>query len=125
MLEDAVAGHVRKRHRATCPIRKATERKCSCDGPWRARYPKPNGIATEQIERTFRTRREAEAWLSAQTATIAAGTHIAPREAERRLVQIYDVWRETRWPGLEPKTTARYAQVWRTHLAPEFGNRKV
>jgi integrase len=120
-----MAGHVRKRHRATCASRKDASRRCSCDGPWRARYPKPNGIGTAQIERTFATKRDAEHWLTAQAASISHGTHIAPRAGARPLSEIYDAWRETRWPGLEPKTTARYAQVWRTHLEPEFANLKV
>jgi len=95
-------------------------------GRWRARYPNPNGKSpTAQIERTFRTRREADEWLVQQQASILTGTHIAPREGERRLRDVYEAWRETRWPGLEPKTTSRYAQVWRTYLEPEFGGRKV
>ena len=53
------------------------------------------------------------------------GMHISPREGERRVRDVYAIWRETRWPGLEPKTTARYEQVWRTYLEPSFGNRKL
>src|SRR5262249_42287758 len=80
---------------------------------------------TAQIEKTFRTKREAEAWLVTQQAAVLEGVHIAPKEGERRLRDVYDAWRETRWPGLQPKTTARYAQVWRTYLAREFGGRKL
>jgi integrase len=95
-------------------------------GRWRARYPKPNATKpTDQIEKTFRTKREAEAWLVAQQASVLTGSHIAPSEGERRFRDVYDVWRVTRWPGLEPKTTARYGQVWRTYLEPEFGGRKL
>jgi len=106
-----VAGHV-------------SQRKDS--GRWRARYPDPRGkSSTAQIERTFRTKREAEDWLVTQRASVLTGTHVAPREGDRRLRDVYDAWRETRWPGLEPKTTARYGQVWRTYLEPEFGGRKL
>jgi integrase len=95
-------------------------------GRWRARYPKPNGRkVTDQIERTFRTKREAEEWLVQQQASVITGDHISPREGERRFREVYDAWRETRWVGLEPTTTARYGQIWRTYLEAEFGARKV
>jgi integrase len=95
-------------------------------GKWRARYPKPNAVRpTDQIEKTFDRKRDADAWLVAQLSSVSTGMHIAPSEGERRLRDVYDVWRETRWPGLEPKTTARYGQVWRTYLDPEFGGRKL
>jgi integrase len=93
---------------------------------WRARYPKPNAKRkTDQIERTFRTKREAEQWLIEQQASVLTGSHIAPREGERKFVDVYDSWRETKWGALQPKTTARYGQVWRTYLEPEFGGRRL
>jgi integrase len=94
-------------------------------GKWRARYPNLSKGGTAQIERTFRTKRDADEWLVQQQASILNGAHIAPREGERRFRDVYEVWRETRWPGLQPKTTARYGQVWRTYLEPEFGARKL
>ena len=45
---------------------------------WRARYPDPAGKGTDQIERVFRTRAEAEAWLAGQTHSVATGTHLDP-----------------------------------------------
>lgn len=93
---------------------------------WRARYPKPNAThPTDQIEKLFNRRADAEAWIHEQQAAIAGGTHVAPSLGARRLKDVYEVWRETRWPGLEPKTTSRYGSIWRAHLEPEFGNRKL
>jgi integrase len=80
---------------------------------------------TDQIEKLFDRKPDAWAWVHQQQASIATGTHIAPHEGERRFRDVYDVWRETRWPGLEPKTTARYGQIWRTYLEPEFAGRKL
>jgi integrase len=93
---------------------------------WRARYPKPNAKhPTDQIEKLFSRRADAEAWIHEQQAAIASGTHVTPSFGGRRFKDVYEVWKETRWPGLEPKTTARYASIWRTYLEPEFGNRKL
>lgn len=112
-----MAGHIRKR-----TYRRADG---STRTVWRVRYPDPRGHNTDQIEKQFATYREAERFRTTQGASLLDETHIAPREGARTLASVYDAWRETRWPGLEPKTTSRYAQVWRTHLEPEFGGRKV
>jgi integrase len=47
-----------------------------------------------------------------------------PTNAERvRLFrEVVAVWEDIRWPGLAPSTTARYGQVVRNYLEPEFGN---
>ena len=63
-----MAGHVRRR-----------------GSGWQARYPDPSGRTnTAKVEKTFRTKREAEDWLVAQQASIQSGTHIAPRQASVR-----------------------------------------
>ena len=42
-------------------------------------------------------------------------------ERPRPFAGVVTVWEETCWPGLAPSTTARYGQVVRNYLTPEFG----
>jgi hypothetical protein len=52
---------------------------------WRARYPDPDWSCptpTAQIEREFRTKAEAEAWLTAQAHSVMTGTHVGPAAAD-------------------------------------------
>src|SRR5689334_9825609 len=101
-------------------IRRRGKRK---DGTWRwqARYADPLRGGTHKIERTFRTRQEAEDWLVSQRASVLQGMHIDPRQAERPFGEVIAAWRET-WPGrLSPTTARRYESIIENYLAPEFG----
>jgi integrase len=89
---------------------------------WRARYPDPSGRNTAaQIERTFDTKRAAEAWLLEQAHAVQAGTHIDPRKAGRPFSEVVAAYKETRYGSLAPTTRDRYDSVLRKHLEPEFG----
>src|SRR5688500_8019861 len=101
-------------------IRRRGKRK---DGSWswQARYTDPLRGGTHKIERTFRTRREAENWLVSQRASVLTSAHIAPRKAERPFAVVIEAWKES-WPGrLSPTTARRYASIIDNYLAPEFG----
>lgn len=39
--------------------------------------------------------------------------------------EVITVWEETCWTGLSPSTTARYGQIVRTYLLPEFGTTPI
>jgi integrase len=105
-------------------IRKRGKRK---DGStvWQARYPDPARGGTHKIERTFRTKDEAQAWLVQQLASIHTGTHISPRQADRLFGEVIDAWKES-WAGrLSPTTERGYESVILNYLRPEFGHRKI
>ena len=89
---------------------------------WQARYvdpPDPTGRT--RIEKTFRTKQEAARWLTQQQAAIIEGQHNDPRKADRPFNDAVEAWRETRATTLAPKTRARYDDVLRLHLVPEWG----
>lgn len=111
-----MAGHIKRRRyrRANGTVREA----------WRARYPDPLKGGTAQIERTFATKREAEAWIKRQGTAVLDGTHVDPRRAERRFEEVAHAWRET-WADLEPKTRAGYEAILGRHVLPRFGSAKV
>jgi integrase len=104
-------------------------KRCNCDGRWQARYPDPRddrqGGLKRKVERSFPTKREAEAWLVSQQADMYAGTYVAPREAERPFREIIEAWRES-WGGrLSPTTAARYKSIVENYLLPEFGSTPI
>jgi integrase len=44
------------------------------------------------------------------------------KQQPRPFKEVVGIWKETCWTGLAPSTTARYDQVVRNYLLPEFGN---
>jgi integrase len=102
-------GHVRKRGKRSDGTTK-----------WQARYADPTD-PRRRIEKTFRTKQEAEEWLTQQQASVLRGDHQDPRRADRPFKDAVAAWRETRLPTLAPKTRDRYEDVLRLHLEPEFG----
>lgn len=91
---------------------------------WRARYPDPTRGGKKQIERQFRTRREAEKWLTSQKAGIQRGEHIDPRDNHRQFEQVAEAWQAT-WLDLEPKTKAGYQAILRRHVLPRWSGVRI
>src|SRR4051812_17509586 len=121
-----MAGHISKRHGATCAKKRDRANRCNCDGPWRVRIPDPSRPGTAQIERRFPAgaKREAEAWKTAQEHALQVGDWIDPRRSSRPFREVVEAWRWT-WVDLEPKTKLGYEAILKSHLLPEFGNRKA
>lgn len=103
-------GHVRKRLRPDGSVQ-----------GWQAMYPDPED-KNKRIMTTKRTRREAEEWLAEQRLAVRDGTHVDPRRANRPFSELVEAWRAGRYLRLQPKTRARYDQIVRKYLLPEFGN---
>jgi integrase len=90
---------------------------------WEARYWDPLNPG-QRHAKMFRTKGEAQNWLTTQHNALLTGTHIAPKQADKLYKEVVDAWRET-WVDIEPKTRGGYEQILRTHLLREFGQRKV
>lgn len=84
---------------------------------WRARYVDPSG---KEVERSFHVKAEATAWITAQTADIAKGSYVAPKDA----VITFDAWAE-RWLAAYSKSrrqsSARQAKTHLKTIREEFG----
>ncbi len=91
---------------------------------WRARYPDPTRGGRRQIERRFRTKREAERWITSQRAASQRGEHIDPRDNGRTINDLAADWRDT-WGSLKPKTTHGYESILHRHILPRWGGAKV
>jgi integrase len=112
-------GHIRRRHKPECTKRRDKSKRCNCDGSWQARYPDPSQFG-KRIERTFRTKLEAEEWLVSEAASQQQGTWSDPRQSERPFRDVIEAWQEG-WHRLSPTTRARYNGVVNNYLLPEFG----
>jgi integrase len=76
---------------------------------WRARFVNPSG---REVERSFHVKAEATAWITAQTADIAKGSYVAPKDA----VMTLDAWAE-RWLATYSKSRRQSsARQAKTHL---------
>ena len=106
-------------------VRRRGKRK---DGSWRweARIPDPSRPGgTHKLERTFRTKQEAEDWIASQRVSILLGNYIDARQGERPFSDVIASWRES-WPNrLSPTTERRYQSILDKYLVPEFGRSPI
>jgi len=118
--------HLRKRHKPECAHRASGgKRRCNCDGSWQARIPDPVRGGTHKIERTFRTKNEADAWAVSQRAGQQQGTWVDPRHAERPFADVVEAWKESWTNRLSPTTAARYRSILNVYLLPTFGQTPI
>lgn len=112
-----MAGHISKRTYTRKDGAKATV--------YRARIPNPHGSKkTDQIEKTFKRKADAERWMVQQGALILTGTHLDPRKAKVSFAEVAEMW-EAEWMSLEAKTREGYRSVLARHLLPAFGARPI
>lgn len=102
-------GHIRDRGR-----RKDGSRR------WEARIPDPVKGGTAKIEKTFRKKEDAEAWIVSEAGSKQRGEWIDPRQAARPFSDVVAAWKEG-WHRLTPGTRARYEGIVDKYLVPEFG----
>src|SRR3954453_18058952 len=90
---------------------------------WQARYTDPAN-PTKRIEKTFKLKKEAEAWLAIQQASILQGDHVDHRRADRPFREVVAAWKGG-GGGLEAPPPPTYQNVLGRFLLPEFGGRKI
>jgi integrase len=92
---------------------------------WQARWRPPGDTTdTQRIEKVFRTKRDAERWLSTMEADALRGAYLDPRQGQVPFSAVADEWKET-WSRLAPKTRVGYTSILNRHVLPEFGAKKV
>ena len=91
---------------------------------WQARWRHPDDPAI-RVEKVFRSKEVANRWLTQQESDAHNRMYRAAGDADRPFRELVEAWRETRLAHLSPRTVARYEQVLRTYLLPEWGDRKV
>ncbi len=85
------------------------------------------GPQSRPTAKQFRDKDVARRWLVHMDAEAHGAMFSQPTNADRPrpFREVIDVWKETCWTGLSPSTTARYGQVLRTYLEPEFGSTPI
>lgn len=76
---------------------------------WRARFVNPSG---REVEQSFHVKAEATAWITGQTADIAKGSYVAPKDA----VMTFDAWAERWLAGYSASRRQSSARQAKTHL---------
>ena len=85
-------------------------------GTWRANWREPSG---RQRAKTFKTKREAAAFLAQVEAAKSQGTYVSPHAGRMLFAQLAERWLASR--NDEATTMARDASVMRTHVLPQWG----
>ena len=86
--------------------------------PWRARYTADGRRYAKQ----FRTKADAERWLTAQLAARDRGEHFDPEGGKVPLAEWWPHFLESLPPDRAPATLSRYGSLWRNHVEPVFGS---
>lgn len=84
---------------------------------WRARYVDDEG---REHVKGFERKVDAQKWLDSATASIVAGTHVAPRDAQITVQQWCDLWIEGY--KIHRESTVRQARTHIGQITSEFGN---
>lgn len=80
--------------------------------------------ARKTYTRTFRTRREADAFEAQERASRARGAWIDPRRAETSLHDVALSWLDSN-PAIRPASIARDKTALRVHVLPALGDRTI
>ncbi|WP_438354651.1 tyrosine-type recombinase/integrase [Microbacterium sp. CJ88] len=91
---------------------------------YRVRYRRPDH--TEAEKRGFRTKRDAELYLSSVTVSKAMGNFVDPARSRIALGHFADGWfRSKRPPMMKPSSYAALEHSWAAHVAPVWAHRDL
>lgn len=91
---------------------------------YRVRYRKPDHTETEK--RGFKTKREAELYLSTVTVSKATGHYIDPAASKIRVGDLAEAWLDSkRPPMLKPSSFVPLVRSWNAHVAPVWADREL
>ncbi len=101
-----MAGHIKKR--------KLRDGSCT----YQARIPSPTNRRQDAVK-TFKLKRDAERWVSAQAAAIDRGDFYDSRRGTTLFAAVAEEWKQT-WADLAPKTQDGYESILNRHVLPAF-----
>jgi integrase len=88
-------------------------------GRYQARYPGPDGT-DRPAPNTFKTKTDANVWLTSKEAEILSGDWIDPDAGKVKFGTYAETWINDQ--VLKPLTEGLYRSLLKNHLAPTFGN---
>ncbi|MGK2903597.1 MAG: tyrosine-type recombinase/integrase [Mycobacterium sp.] len=89
---------------------------------WEVRFRQPNGNTSRK--RGFATKRDANAWANTTEVSKLAGAYIAPAGGRITVGELGAAWL-TNQAHHKPSWTARLESVWRIHVEPAWGTRRI
>ncbi|MCT2189130.1 MULTISPECIES: site-specific integrase [Corynebacterium] len=89
---------------------------------WRVQYRSPDGKS--RTKRGFRTKNEAQAWADKNAASIHDQDWIDPNAGKVTINEMSRPW-QANLTHLKPKTQHDMLAVWRNHVEPKWGRRKM
>lgn len=92
-------------------------------GRWQARYRVDN--TWRAAPATYRTKRDAEAFLAATRADLERGTWLPPEQGRIPLRQYADKWLEQKRATLRPRSQEQYEANLRLHIKPKLGDKDL
>ncbi|EFO88547.1 hypothetical protein CRE_26889 [Caenorhabditis remanei] len=90
---------------------------------YRVRYRKPNGAQTDK--RGFKTKRDAELYLSSVTVSKATGAYRDPLEGKQLVSVFGERWKTGHLTSLKPSSQLTMETAYRLHVEPVWGSRQV
>jgi integrase len=91
------------------------------DGKWRARYTAPDG---KQRAKHFTRKVDAERWLTEQQSRLNRGEWTAPELSRITVREWATTWLASK-AGLKGRTQGSYESLWRTLVAPRWGDYRL
>lgn len=92
-------------------------------GRWQARY-RVDGV-WRTAPATYRTKRDAEAFLAAIRADTERGTWLPPEQGRIALRVYAEKWLDQKRPSLRPRSQEQYEINLRLHILPQLGNKDL
>lgn len=89
---------------------------------WRVQYRSPDG--RNRTKQGFRTKELAQKWADKNAVSIHEGEWIDPNAGKVTVNEVQAAW-EANLTHLKPKTRHDMLAVWRNHVEPKWGTRKV
>ncbi|MEU2562251.1 tyrosine-type recombinase/integrase [Streptomyces longispororuber] len=95
--------------------------KARCGHAWTVRYREPGGRSGRQREKTFPTKKQAEAHGNQMEADKLSGTYVDPKRGAVPLKAYAQKWMERQ--HMAPNTEGTYDRAFRLHIYPALGDR--
>lgn len=90
---------------------------------WRVRYRTPDRRQTDK--RGFKTKRDAEQWLSENEVSKLRGEYVAPSLGKITIGELGPLWLQRQQGHMKPSGFRSYESAWRIHVEPRWGRVRV
>lgn len=90
---------------------------------WRVRYRTPDRRQTDK--RGFRTKRDAEQWLSENEVSKLRGEYVAPSLGKATVADLGALWLERQQGVMKPSAFHSVESAWRVHVLPHWGSTSI